>query len=95
MDIETSFNLIAYFKDNLVFAQDYESLNVCYFENNIFCSIYKFDFNNSKLCILKNNDIIICGKKKIWKETKCDDGRTYKYCTNSFYFYSHYEFLNN
>ena len=72
MNLKTSFNLISYFKDNLIFAQDNESLNVCYFENNIFYSIYKFDFNCSKLCILKNNDIIIFGEKNIWEETKRD-----------------------
>ena len=27
MNLKTSFNLISYFKDNLIFAQDYESLN--------------------------------------------------------------------
>ena len=95
MKLKTSFNLISYFKDNLIFAQDNESLNICYFENNIFCSIYKFDFNSSKLCILKNNDIIVFGEKKIWKEIQRDDGRTCRYCTNSFNFYNHYEFLNN
>ena len=30
-----------------VFAQDFDNLNICCFENNSFISIYKFNFNNS------------------------------------------------
>ena len=77
-DLETSFRLISYFKDNLVFAEENKSLNVCYFENNKFYSVYKFDFfyDKSNFCILKNNDVII------WYETY------------SFIRFYHYEYLN-
>ena len=77
-DLKTSFRLISYFKDNLVFAEENKSLNVCYFENNNFSSIYKFDlyFNASTLCILKNYDIIV------WEDPL------------SCQFYYYYEYLN-
>ena len=60
-DLKTSFRLVSYFKNNLVFAEENKSLNVCYFENNNFRSVYKFDlyFYMSTLCILKNNDLIV------------------------------------
>ena len=62
LNLTISFRLICHFKDNLVFAQDYQNLYVCNFNGTAFNSIYKFDFNNSKLCILKNNDLIIFGE---------------------------------
>ena len=62
LNLDISFRLICHFKDNLVFAQDYQNLYVCIFNDSAFNSIYKFDFNNSKLCILKNNDLIIFGE---------------------------------
>ena len=62
LNLDISFRLICHFKDNLVFAQDYQNLYVCNFNGTAFNSIYKFDFNNSKLCILKNNDLIIFGE---------------------------------
>ena len=62
-NIKTSFCLISHFKDNLVFAQDYETLKICCFEKNKFISIYNFNLNNSNLCLLKNNDLIVYGGK--------------------------------
>ena len=64
MNLKTPFRLISYYKDNLVFAKDYESLKVCNFENNTFTEVYKFNFNNSNLCILKNHDFIVLTEKK-------------------------------
>ena len=94
LNLKTSFCLISYFKDNLIFAQDYESLKICYFKNNSFTSIYKFNFNNSNLCILKNNDLIIFGRKQLWIEFK-DDGKTFKYCERIVYYYKQYKYLEN
>ena len=59
MNLKTSFCLISPFKDDLIFAQDYESLNICRFKSNAFTSIYKFNFNNSNFYILKNNNLIV------------------------------------
>jgi len=36
LNLKTSYSLIAHFKDNLFFAEDYESLKICSFENNTF-----------------------------------------------------------
>jgi hypothetical protein len=94
LDHKTSYKFISQYKDNLIFAQDYQNLNICYFENNTFTSVYKFDFNNSNLCILKNNDLIIFGEKKIWKVHKRDDGSTFRDCIDSYYYYKHYEYLS-
>lgn len=94
LNLKISFRLICHFKDDLVFAQDYKNLYICKFENNIFASVYKFDFNNSNLCILKNNDLIIYEKKKIWKEYVRDDGTTYKDCIDSYNYYNHYKYLS-
>ena len=63
MNLKTSFCLLSHFKDNLIFAQNYESLNICSLETNKFIPIYKFNFNNSNLCLLKNNDLIVFGEK--------------------------------
>ena len=82
-NIKTSFRLIAPFKDNLLFAQDYESLKICCFENNTFTSVYQFNFNILNLCILKNYDLIIYGGKKFLD------------CIGSEYDYSHYKYLQN
>jgi len=95
MNLKTSFCLISLFKDNLIFAQDYESLNLCNFEKNIFTSIYRFDFNDSNLCILKNNDLIYLYEKKEWEEIKCNDGHICRNCTYSYYQYSYYKYLSN
>ena len=94
MNLKTSFCLISHFKDNLVFAQDYESLKICCFENNTFISIYKFNFNNSNLCLLKNNDLIISGEKKSWEIYKGDNGNTCRYCIGTNYYYIHYEYIS-
>ena len=59
MNLKTSFCLISPFKDDLIFVQDYESLNVRCFKSNAFTSIYKFNFNKSNFYILKNNDLIV------------------------------------
>ena len=80
MNLKTSFCLLSHFKDNLIFAQDYENLNICCFENNNFISIYKFNFNNSNLCLLKNNDLIDFGEKNI--------------TTRKIYCYIHYQYLS-
>ena len=93
LNLKTSFFLISYFKDNLVFAIDYESLNICYFENNTFTSVYKFNFNNPNIYILKNNDLIVFGEKKIWQELKYDDDKTYRIFAKIDYYYNQYEYL--
>ena len=94
MNLKTSFCLISHFKDKLIFAQDYESLNICCFENNTFISIYKFNFNNSNLCLLKNNDLIIFGEKKNWDVYEDDNGNTCRYCIGTNYYYIHYEYIS-
>ena len=93
LNLKTSFRLLAHFKDNLFFAQDYDSLKICSFENNIFTLVYQFDFNNSNLCILKNYDFIIYGENKIWEEHKREDGSTWRDCIETRYYYSHYKYL--
>ena len=94
LDLKTSFRLISYYKDNLIFAQDYQNLNICYFNNNnIFISIYKFNFNNSNLCILKNNDLISYGEKKHWEEIKKNDEVVSRYCGSADYYYDYYKCL--
>ena len=94
MNLKASFFLISHFKDNLIFAQDYESLNVCCFENDTFTSVYKFNFNNSDICLLKNNDLIAFGEKKIWELYKNDNGQNCRYCVCTVYYYDHYEYLS-
>ena len=94
LNLKTSFRLISYFKDNLIFAQDYQNLHICYYENNTFTSIYKFNFNNSDLCILKNNDLIIFGEKKIWKEYERDNGDVFRSCIETNYYYNYYKNLS-
>ena len=93
MNLKTSFCLLSHFKDNLIFTQDYENLNICCFENNNFISIYKFNFNNSNLCLLKNNDLIVFGEKKIFREDEIED-ITASYFTNTIYCYIHYQHLS-
>ena len=93
INLKTSFRLIAPFKDNLLFAQDYESLKICRFENNTFTSVYQFNFNISNLCNLKNYDFIIYGEKKIWKENRREDGSTWRKCIEKKYYYSQYKYL--
>ena len=94
LNLKTSYSLISHFKDNLFFAQDYESLKICSFENNIFTLVYQFNFNNSNLCILKNYDLVIYGEKKIWKVHTYEDGSTCRSCIKTQYFYSHYKNLS-
>ena len=93
MNLKTSFCLLSHFKDNSIFAQNYESLNICCFENNKFIPIYKFNFNNSNLCLLKNNDLIVFGEKKIFREDEIED-ITASYSTNTIYCYIHYQHLS-
>ena len=93
LNLKTSFRLLTHFKDNLLFAQDYDSLKICRFENNTFTCVYQFDFNNSNLCILKNYDFIIYGENKIWEEHKREDGSTWRDCIETRYYYSHYKYL--
>jgi len=93
MNLKTSFCLLSHFKDNSIFAQNYESLNICCFENNKFIPIYKFNFNNSNLCLLKNNDLIVFGEKKIFREDEIED-ITASYFTNTIYCYIHYQHLS-
>ena len=82
LQIETPFRLISYFKDNLIFAKENNRLNVCYFWNNKFISVYKFDFYfyMNGLCILKNNDLIV------WNNENNVPYSCHKY--------SHYKYLN-
>ena len=70
LNLKTSFRLISHYKNNLVFAQDYLNLHVCCLQDNIFTSVYKFDFNNSKICVLKSGDLIFFWEKRIRDEIK-------------------------
>ena len=93
LNLKTPFRLISYYKDNLVFAQDYESLKVCNFENNTFTEVYKFNFNNSNLCILKNHDFIVLTEKKRWEECQNNDGSTWKNYKGRFNYCDYYKYL--
>lgn len=92
MDLKTSFRFISYFKDNLIYAQDYYNLYICNFENNVFTPVYKFNFNCCNLCSLKNNDFIIYEKKTIWKEYQNNDGKTCRYSIGANYYYNYYKY---
>ena len=95
LNLKTSYRLISHFKDNLFFAQDYESLKICCFENNTFTSVYQFNFNILNLCILKNYDLIIYGGKKFLEENNMEYGSTYRGSIDSKYDYFHYKYLQN
>jgi len=94
LNLKTSYRLISHFKDNLFFAQDYESLKICCFENNTFTSVYQFNFNESNLCILKNYDLVVFGEKKIWEVHTRENGSTWRDCVETQYFCSHYKYLS-
>ena len=66
MDLKASFCHICPLKNNLIFAQDYNNLNVCCFENNTFTSIFKFNFTNYNICLLKNNDLIVIEQYELY-----------------------------
>ena len=92
MNFKTSFCLLSHFKENLIFAQNYESLNICSLENNKFIIIYKFNFNNSNLYFLKNNDLIAFREKKIFREDEIED-ITSSCFTDTIYYYIYYQYL--
>ena len=94
LNLKTGFRLISYYKDDLIFAQDYQNLNICYLDNNnTFISIYKFNFNNSNLCILKNKDLIVFGEKKHWEEIKENGVVVSRYCGSADYYFDYYKYL--
>ena len=79
LNLKTSFRLISHYKNNLVFAQDYLNLHVCCLQDNIFTSVYKFDFNNSKICVLKSGDLIVLGETQYEIKEKGEDGNDFSY----------------
>jgi hypothetical protein len=93
LDLKTEFRLISYYKDDLLFAQDYQNLNICYLKDDIITSVYKFYFNNSNLCALKNNDFIVFGEKKIWREIKEKGIVVCRSCDSSIKYFDYYQKL--
>ena len=91
LNIQTSFRLISHYKEDLVFAQDYKYLHICHFLDNIFTSVYKFNFNKSKIISLENNDIIVFGSKKIWHEIKENGVVKSHSCYNSIKYFNYYK----
>lgn len=89
LSLKTCFKLMSHYKDDLIFAQNYQNLFICNFNNNnTFRSVYKFNFNISHLTILKNKDLIFYGKKKINKENKNDaKDDSFEYKSNFYYYY--------
>ena len=93
LNLKTSFCLIAHFKDNLIFAEDYEGLKICCFENNTFTPVYQFNIHNFEIYILKNYDFIIYGLKIILEKVKGEDGSTFNVVNGQHWYYSHYRYL--
>ena len=89
LNLKTFFNLMSYFKDDLIFAQNIQNLYICNLNNNnTFTSVYKFNFNISHLTILKNKDLIFYGQKKINKENEKDaKDNSFEYDRNIYYYY--------
>ena len=80
LNLKTSFCFISYYKDNLILAKDYENFNICYLNNDICTSVYKFNLNIDSFCVLTSKDLIFYGRKEIDEK-------------NSIYCYEYYKYL--